>query len=531
MKIIKHSSISFYAVAICAFLLVAACTDNFATLNTDKNSVTVEAYKQENSLAKALLEYAGNWDYSYETWRVNIIYGSLIMQHCANNSWYSGDKYFLNTDFAASYFHVAYVDQVKYIQDIIKVTKGDTLQRKLYNMARIARALIMHRLTDIYGDVPYFEGGTGTTFTPKYDSQEAIYSDMLSELADAAKKLGTDATTVKGDLLYGGNPEKWKKFAYSLMLRLAMRLVKIKPDEAKKYAEIAAAGGCFTSNDDNAKIAHQAGSRFTVNRINNILGNEWDATGTHSAGKQDIFLSKTLVDFLKNNNDPRLGILSVIRHNDDADPAKQIGMPNGHDASGGINPINNDPNYPGKALDHRNGSTDSVYAYSTINPKLLGADAPTVFLGYAEVELLLAEAAKRGYTVTGTAQSHYEAGVKAAMQQFTQYNSTLTIPDAAITAYLAGNKRYNDANAMYLINEQYWAATFFNWYETWANWRRTEIPTLTPVNYKGNDTGGTIPRRMTYPVSEASTNADNFNAAIKKLTNGNTLTGRVWWDR
>jgi hypothetical protein len=54
------------------------------------------------------------------------------------------------------------------------------------------------------------------------------------------------------------------------------------------------------------------------------------------------------------------------------------------------------------------------------------------------------------------------------------------------------------------INEQYWVAGFMDENECFANWRRSGYPVLTPVNYPGNVTGGTIPRRFTYPQTEAS---------------------------
>ena len=66
--------------------------------------------------------------------------------------------------------------------------------------------------------------------------------------------------------------------------------------------------------------------------------------------------------------------------------------------------------------------------------------------------------------------------------------------------------------------------------ESFANWRRSNYPTLTPVNYPGNVTNGTIPRRFTYPQGEASTNSTNYNSAVSDLSNGDKMTSRVWWD-
>jgi hypothetical protein len=51
---------------------------------------------------------------------------------------------------------------------------------------------------------------------------------MLKELEEAATALNPANTTTFGaaDLIYQGNVTQWKKFAYSLMLRLGMRLQK-----------------------------------------------------------------------------------------------------------------------------------------------------------------------------------------------------------------------------------------------------------------------------------------------------------------
>ena len=73
------------------------------------------------------------------------------------------------------------------------------------------------------------------------------------------------------------------------------------------------------------------------------------------------------------------------------------------------------------------------------------------------------------------------------------------------------------------------SATFLNEYETFANWRRTGFPDLTPVDYPGNVTGGTIPRRMIYSPNESVTNEENYNAAVARQ-GADLLTTRVWWD-
>lgn len=515
MKHILYSSIT------AALLMFSGCTADFEELNTDKNRVTANNYNPVYSLSRAQLEYTGNSDFSYDTWRVNIIYASMMTQQLANATWYAGDKYIQNDAWANATFDVAYHDQVKYIVDLMKTIEGNPLYANLYQIARINRVLIFHRLTDIYGDIPYFEAGLAFhegNFRPVYDSQQAIYADMLKELEEAAAALtaGGDVPG-QGDLIYGRTADpiaQWKKFAYSLMLRLAMRMTEVDAAGARTWAEKAAAGGVFTSNADNASVLHDAtGGRTTVNRNSNILAGEWNATNTG-----EVFLSKTFVDYLRDHNDPRLGVFARIQGSGDTNPAVQVGLPNGLDQNGGDFDISTDPNFPG-----------SINGYSTIRQDIfLSLSGPTFVLTYAQVELLLAEAAQRGYNVGGTAQSHYEAGVRAAMEHLAQYNAAGAIASSDITAYLAANP-YVEANGLELIGQQYWVASFLDWYEVWSNWRRTGFPVLTPVDYPGNATGAEIPRRMLYPSHESSNNPENYEAAIARQGN-NTFLTRVWWD-
>ncbi|MGV3766038.1 MAG: SusD/RagB family nutrient-binding outer membrane lipoprotein [Chitinophagaceae bacterium] len=507
---------------VAASLLGTGCTKDFESLNTDTNSVTADKYIPAYNLTRAQLELTGNNDFSYETWRVNIIYCSMMMQQLANTSWYAGDKYIQNDGWSNSYFEVAYKDQVKYVIDLIQVTKDDPKLNNLHQAGRILKAMTFQRLTDLYGDIPYSEAGLGfynRIFTPKYDTQQSIYLDMLKELEEAALALDPAGDKISGaDLIYRGasnSVELWKKLAYSMMLKLAMRLTKIDANTAKAWAEKAAAGGVFTDNAHNAYVLHDAsGGRNTVNRNSNILSGEWDAVG-----KGETFLSKTMVDHLKNNNDPRLRWMAQVKSSGSTLPADQVGLPNGYDQNGAATDVSTAPGYPG-----------NINQYSTIRKEVwLRLDGPTFLLSYAQVELLLAEAAKRGWNVGGTAADHYKKGVTAAMEMLKQYNPTAVITETEINNYLAAHP-YNDAAALEQLNTQYWVASFLDWYEVFANWRRSGYPTLTPVNYVGNATGGKIPRRMLYPASEASANGKHYQEAISRQ-GPNTFLSTVWWDK
>jgi hypothetical protein len=195
-------------------------------------------------------------------------------------------------------------------------------------------------------------------------------------------------------------------------------------------------------------------------------------------------------------------------------------MPNGYDLQGGATDISHAPGYPG-----------SVNKYSRpINRWYAKMDGITMLMTYAEVELMLAEAKERGWNVSSTAANHYNNGVKAAMKSLAQWDAGAVVSDANADAYLLAHP-YVSATGLQMINNQYWIATIFNDYETFANWRRSGFPVLTPVNYPGNVTGGTIPRRLIYPQSEASTNGTNYTDAVGRISGGDKMTSRVWWDK
>ena len=250
---------------------------------------------------------------------------------------------------------------------------------------------------------------------------------------------------------------------------------------------------------------------------------EYDAANLK--GKANSKLSKTFVDFLKNNNDPRLPYIATLwQGNADVNqlptssaPAAQQGLPNGYDATTikTLIPAWND---------------NSIATYSEANLNYVASNsAPTVFQSYAEVEFLLAEAALRGWS-NGSVATHYNNGVTAAMSMFSLYGATIS--PASISAYLTAHPLVatSTETQMNSIHTQYWAVNFLNSYEAYANWRRTGYPVLTPTNYAGNATGGVIPRRLRYPASEASKNAVNYQAAIAVQGVDDFLT-RMWWDK
>lgn len=508
--ILNHS---FLLLAVC--LLGSRCTKNFNEINTDPTAYTQNNFNPNYLLTTAQLAYTGSFDFSYETWRANLIYASTMMQQLSTSiGYWAGDKYLLNEAYTTAYWQVAYPEQVKPIVDMVEFTRNKDNYKNLHQIGRIMKAMIFQRITDLYGDIPYFNAGMGyysKVYFPKYDKQQDIYADLLKELEEASNALDPALDKPAGDAYYGGNIDKWKRLGYTLLLRAGMRLTKV--DAAKAQAIVQkVVGKTFQSNDDNAYLKHDAsGGRPTVNRNAQVLLGQPE--------RDYVKWSQKLINELKSTSDPRLGVIAELS-NGDMTPASQKGQPNGYDLSG----------VAGRDISSAPGYT-TIGDYSRPSKYLVKLNSPTFILTYAESELLLADAAQR-WNIAGSAADHYKNGVIAAMTFMAPYDAAAAISEATATTWYNAHP-YNAGNGLQMINTQYWlhTATLLDFYEAWSNWRRTELPQLTPVNYPGNATGGTIPRRFPYPLSEANTNPDNYKEAHAAVPGGDNLSGRVWWDK
>jgi hypothetical protein len=520
--------LKYISIQLALVILSLGCTKDFKKINTDPIAYSGDNFNPNYLLTSAQLNYTGISSVG-DAIRSNFIYSATLIQGMSSVlDFWAGDKYLLNEQYAGAYFEGSYQNQIKYIVDLIETTKDNPKYKNLYQISRIMKALIFQRVTDLYGDVPYFEAGKGfytNNYFVSYDPQEKIYEDLLKEVDEAVAALDVNADKPSGDAFYKGDIEKWKRFGNTLLLRIAMRLTKVNPTISESYAK-KVQGKTMQSNADNAFLVHQDLGNDVMNRNTRVLN------GDSGPDYYYVKWSKTFIDFLKSENDPRLSKVAVTQlylsssskarnPNFITDPLAQKGMPNGKDQSGrpGLS-INLDPTYTG------------FPDYSSVNPYMAKKDGPTFILTYAESEFLLAEAAERWNAGGSPAAAHYKNGVKAAITFLSQYDPALTISDGVAETYV-NDHPYDPLRGLELINNQYWLneCIMLDFYDAWFNWRRTGFPTLTPVNYPNNVTGGTIPRRLSYPVSEASNNPENYTTASNAVPGGDNLAGHVWWDK
>jgi len=427
---------------------------------------------------------------------LNIRGGGLWVQYYSEIQYRDEDKYLVRSGTSGGWgFYNGALEDIRRM-----IIKGDKTPN-WSAVGRIMKSYVFSVMTDAMGNLPYSQALKGdTVLNPAYDTQQAIYNGMLADLAQANTDIDLAPGAVgfsDGDLMYGGKMAKWKRFANSLRLRLAIHLSKADPTKAASEAAAAVAAGVFTSNADNAQLMY-LGTSPNRNPIYN-----------DAQGRDDYGMSKTFVDSLTSFADPRLPVFAQINP---AGTGYQ-GLPNG---------LND-----GEGTPIVNISRFGAFWRSTPN-------APMYLLTYSEVLFLEAEAAERGWIPGGSAAAatYYTNAITASLQQY-------GVAAADIATYLGQAKVGYDAGGTTLgahmnqIMYQKWVSLFMQGMEAWTEVRRTGIPSLIPGPRAvfGAGIAGSIPQRLPYDDNEAVLNAANLHAAVSAqgFSAGNDIQSKLWF--
>lgn len=502
-------TISFVALAL---IFMSACDSGFDEMNTSKTGII--------SLDPALVLNNAVISSSPPQGILNYELGIVQQLISPNTGVLEGSNFNKdNRNATLQIWQNYYRNVIKYTNDVIERTKDDASRSNLLNMAKIIQANAYMILTDTYGSVPYEEGGKGYTdqlFFPVYQTQDAIYNDVIAQLTAATNALSASGKIETNDVLYGGNIAKWKKFGYSLLLRAGMHLSKADATKAASAVAAAYAGGVILANADNAVIRHDANF---INQVANTLN------GTEAA---NFYLAKPFVDALKANNDPRLSSIAVRYVGASSGPgqvagvattaiANQYGLPMGS--------TDNDADNTGATLP----GGGKRYAYSQVDrTRMVKRTSPLYLVTAAQNNLLLAEARFRGWINSGVAVDFYRDGINAHMDQMVEYDAGCAVSAANRDAYTSSRLPGFAGNELAQINYEYWVASFLNGSEAWANFRRSGFPVLAPNPFPGRDV--VFITRLTYPPSEILVNSVNVQDAISKQ-GPDKLDTKVWWDK
>ena len=471
MKKLYNSILSF----LLPVMVLSSCTKFDDSINIDPNLPTKASGTQLIANAELFLPGLSSSPY-----------GVHYPQHLSNTSFTDNSRY---TTINFNFYNY-YTGPLANLENAINA-ELDANQGPISNqiaVAKILKAFFFWQMTDRWGQLPYSQALKGAeNFTPVYDSQESIYTELFKLLDEANS--GIVAGNIKNDIVYGGDITKWKKLGNTIHLLMALRLSKI--DATKGSAEFnkAVANGIMGANSDNLAYPHlleQSNENYWYNSFTR-LGRNWFA------------LSKPLVDYMSPLNDPRLPVF-------------------GNKNSAG--------NYVGLEYGKAVPNSNDINNVSLLGSTLRQQNSPVHLVTYAQALFAMAEAAKLGWIAGGdaTAQAHYDQAIQASIGQWT--GSTA----GAANFLLQPGVAYDAANAVQQIAYQRWVHLFLNGYESWAEWRRTSYPVLVAAPGANGDR---IPRREGYPTQESANNTTNYNAAVASFPHGGTddLNARVWWDK
>jgi hypothetical protein len=402
------------------------------------------------------------------------------------------------------------------LRDITKmIEEAQRIESPSYEaLGKFFRAYYFYNLTLTFGDIPYFEalkGESEQVFTPVYDTQKAVFIGILNELDDASALLTDDI--IDGDIIYNGNPDKWRKLINSYKLRILLSLSKKEGDAdlnvKSRFAAVVASETLLESNEDNGQLefVDQLGSRYT----------EYNDSGYGSAR----YMDSTFIQKLKDRSDPRLFIYA-----DQTRQAKEDGLAiDDFDSYDGGNPVAPYEQVNEKAAA---GLVSKPNLRYTTNP----TTEPHMILGYSELQLILAEAVVRGW-ISGNAKTYYENGVKASFGFYNQFaGSFASFVDAvAANAYLSnGMVDFDQASTdeekiEFIVTQKYLQSFLQGGWRPFYEKLRTGYPDFLEPQ------GSSIPSRWIYPTSAYQLNADNVSAAIaRQFGEGNDdIRETPWW--
>lgn len=479
-----------YSVLVGIAFTFLSCTVGFDEMNQDPNNPTFVPTSYLLSAAQTNLveEFMGRYNVG-ANWN---LLAMRYMQHWSSTLYTDQDRYLtIEGDFSKIYNGG--------LRDLEEIIRLNTVPESMVDaamsgsnsnqiaVAKILRAWAFHNLTDIWGDVPYSEAlKESENVSPAYDPQEQIYDGIIAELNEAYAMIDLGSDRVKGDLIYAGDMEKWKRFAQSLKLRLGMRLTEVDPSKAETIVRQALQAGVFTSNAQDAAYTYEG----SVPHVSPWF-NEFVLTTITFA------VTNTMIDRLMALNDPRLPFFAEQAEDLNA----FIGMPYGVNAAIAGSIRNEEVSLPAN--------------------RIIESTFPSFLQTYEEVLFLKAEAAARGWLMEDPAVL-YRSAVSASLAHW-------GVSGSAIEAYLSQPEiAYDETNFRKSIGDQKWLALYLQGMESWAEWRRLDYPEL--IRAPDAASGREIPRRKGYPITEISLNLESYTAAVSRQ-GPDEMSTRVWWDK
>lgn len=514
--------------------LILGCTDSFENYNTNRHEATEEMMSHDNlktgSFFSQMLRNVVPFDDGVNlssTYQVaQGLSADLYSGYIApTGAWYSGvhnGSYSFITGWIYAMFEGPFTNVMPAWESVVNVATEQKLP-EVAALATVVKVAGMHRVADTYGPIPYINFGGGN-LQGNYDSLEDIYKKFFEELGEAIDELTTFVYANPGtkllekfDYVYEGDVEKWVKFANTLRLRLAMRVV---------YA--------------NAALAEQEAVKSANNPIGFITNVSERASLKHSSNLIYYHPLVEIQDF--NAGEARMSASMDAYMNGYADPRR----------AAYFKAAASDGGYHGVRLGIATSNWTNYVGGNISKLNMSESSTEIVWMTAAESYFLRAEAAWRGWGMDGSAQSFYEEGIRKSFEEngvggADNYIVSTATPTAYVDNATGANGlpapstvaiAWSDTDAeevkLERIITQKWIAMYPDGPEGWAEFRRTGYPRLFPVvTNRSNNTVDTDTQvcRLPYPESEYNKNATGVASGISKLGGSDTGGTKLWWDK
>ena len=356
-------------------------------------------------------------------------------------------------------------------------------------VALIMKAYYMQYIVDLYGDAPYSQAFLlADDTTPAYDDDQVIYATLLSEVDSAVQLFNNadanDEALGQSDVMFGGNLNKWIRFANTLKLRLLLRQSNSTNPaiQANVAAGLTALSGAIFL-EENATI-NPGYSTSTAAQLNPFYSLFKNAAGADTQYNGFTRATDHIASFL-NGTAPN-SILDVRR-------TKLYTLVGGA-VSGAVQGALTGP-------DEMSGVGTGL---------ILAGTQDGIVLSLAETNFMISEAIELGVGFTGSnlytdSATPFYAGIEASF-------ITLGLTSAQAATYIGNSDTtaglgYNGGNIKQAIMTQKWIATNgINAIESFIDMNRTGFPVIPMAT---NSLYPTRPLRLLYPTSELVANSAN----------------------
>lgn len=535
-----NNKIKIFGILSLTLFLVNGCTKDFKELNTNPTLLS-ESLINPNYLLTAVQVGIGGG-----------LGASDVGNYCGMSV--RGDNAPFVDHFDDGAWNAAYTSFCNNLAAIIRITSGDPDLVNKKAIARILKVWVYSQATDIYGDIPYSEANKGheeAIASPKYDMQKDIYQDFFKELKEAAAELDAGkASYDNADIYYGGDVGKWKKFANSLRLRLALRVRYVDQQMAKDNMSDVKESDLITSRSDDAAFytsddidSHRNGGyNDLINRDNPADRQSYVAHQLVGKALLDALVGSSAPD---NPLDPRTKVIAdtAVLNGSTLNPPHS---PFGFRAQPLLGNVPVENKYP-----YGSGST-SLFSLFWYVPVI---EQPV--LRSSEVYFALAEAALFGLR-SGDANAYFKKGIQESITEIQDlynkgkdkmsdvlelvYGSGVDVngflaykqmKQSEIDAFLASSTTTltgSDDQKLEQIMNQKIIALYPNELEGWSEWRRTGYPRVLVAANEQSTFHGVAPRRQHYPNNEKLINSAHNKEAVDRMGGTDDMMKRVWWD-